>query len=161
MYSARDFGRISMVNYLRDMISFVNMVRSDVNWFMGVPSSKKYMRWSKDDFADLERVRLLPILARDGMDRAKWRDGFCGIDHPWFGPRCFKFFYDQRFLAMDVVISQYYTAQSVVRFQAEYSAKYHYMLPKPGLPAVGHAPVGAAALERRQTTGGKPHYTRR
>jgi hypothetical protein len=34
------------------------------------------------------------------------------------------------------VISQYYTAQSVIRMQAEYTSKYHYMLPKVGLPAV-------------------------
>lgn len=137
VYSARKFTGVSMVNYFLDMIAVVNKIRDDISWFVGVPCTDKYIEWSQSDFDHLDRVTPLPILAPDGMDRSEVKDGFCGIDHPWFGPESFRFFSDvKKSLMMDVVISGFFTSQEVIRFQAEYSSKYHYMLPKVGLPSV-------------------------
>lgn len=136
LYSSPKFTGISMVNMMLDVIRCVNAVRNDVNWWVGVPRTKKFVEWDESEFEELERTKVLPILADDGMDRSSVHDGFCGLDHPFASPGLIKASSETGWKAFDVVLSNFYTAQMLFPMQAEYSDKHHYMLPKVGLPSI-------------------------
>jgi len=137
LYSASNLFGVSMVNYLYDLVSVVNAVRDDVHWWFGVPETSDVVRWSAEDFAGLDRVTVFPVLPNGGANRSTVRDGFAGVDYPFYSRECLRLFADlPRYLQFDVVLSNFYTAQTVPALQASYPPAYHYLLPKVGQPTV-------------------------
>lgn len=137
LYSASNLFGVSMVNYLYDLVSVVNAVRDDVHWWFGVPETAEVVRWSAEDFAGLDRVTVFPVLPNGGANRSTVRDGFAGVDYPFYSRECLRLFADlPRYLQFDVVLSNFYTAQQVPALQASYPPAYHYLLPKVGQPTI-------------------------
>jgi hypothetical protein len=115
LYTSKKFTGISMVNYFRDLISSVRRVSApgEFHWTIGVPSTHEFIQWSERELCTHDDISVLPILARDTVNRSKFRDGFAGQVFPWLSAEMFKFFASDDYFNFDIVLSNYYYANCV------------------------------------------------
>jgi hypothetical protein len=115
LYTSKKFTGISMVNYFRDLISCVRRVApGEFHWTLAVPSTHEYIQWSEEELCGgYDDIAVLPILAKDTVNRAKDRDGFAGVDFQIFSPEAFRFFVANRAFEYDVILSNYYHVNNI------------------------------------------------
>ncbi len=134
LYSANHIWGISMAATFYHIIDMVNRVRDDVNWFFAVPETTRTVQWCPEDFKDLDRVTVLPVLSDQIAGEGK--GGYGKTDYPFYYPKMLDLFVEDDYFKFDVFLSPFAHAQFVPVLQAHPALRLHHLKPRVAQPSI-------------------------